>query len=52
MTNKEYMKTDLFITCCEFAGIAPTKRQASKFQRGIGKAYAARKEVLKQKDKA
>jgi hypothetical protein len=39
VTNGEFSKQDkLFRTCCELAGIEPTKRQASKFRRGFGKA--------------
>ena len=39
VTNGEFSKQDkLFRTCCELAEIEPTKRQASKFRRGFGKA--------------
>lgn len=41
MTHDEFMKTnDLFKKSCEKAGIKPTKRQASKFRRGLGLAFA------------
>lgn len=32
----------LFRKACELAGVPPTKRQAGKFRRGEGKAYAHR----------
>lgn len=39
VTNGEFSKQDkLFRTCCELAGIEPTKRQVSKYRRGFGKA--------------
>lgn len=31
-----------FIQACEAAGVKPTKRQAAKFRRGRGSAYAHR----------
>lgn len=40
MTNKDFAKQDIkFITACEKSGVEPTKRQASKFRSGKGKAY-------------
>jgi len=41
VTNREFAKDDVsFNTCCERAGLEPTKRQASKWRRGKGKAYS------------
>jgi len=45
VTNRDFMKDDHFVKACEKAGTPVTKRQASKFRRGIGKAYRSRKEV-------
>jgi len=39
MTNKKYMKEPRFIKMCELANIEPTRRQASKFKNGKGRAY-------------
>jgi hypothetical protein len=42
LTNKEYAKKNtMFINACEKAEVEPTKRQASKFRMGKGKAYAS-----------
>lgn len=44
MTHAEFAKKDaVFIAACERAGIKPTRRQAMKFRRGLGAAYAKRK---------
>jgi len=59
MKNREFAKQDIiFNKCCELATadlvdrgkkgeILPTKRQASKFRRGIGSAYKHLSEVTK-----
>ena len=40
MTNKEFAKSNKnFLETCEMANIKPTKRQASKFRRRMGKAF-------------
>lgn len=40
MTNKEFAKTDgKFRDACAEVNIDPTKRQASKYRRKMGKAY-------------
>lgn len=31
-----------FQQCCERAGVEPTRRQASKWRRGFGRAWAAK----------
>ena len=42
MNNKQFSERDqTFRTCCELAGILPTRRQASKWFRKTGAAYAA-----------
>lgn len=38
MTNKEMTEQPLFKRLCELAGIKATKRQASKWQNGRGRA--------------
>ena len=41
MTNKDFAEKDEpFKKACEQAGVKPTKRQASKWRRNKGKAYA------------
>lgn len=41
-TNTKFMKDDKsFNDACKMAGITPTKRQASKYRRGLGLAYQA-----------
>lgn len=43
MTHKEFAETDdFFKKCCEAAGVPNTKRQASKYKMGKGKAFAKR----------
>ena len=43
LTNRQFSKQDkAFQDACKAAGIEPTHRQASKFRRGIGAAYAAK----------
>jgi len=38
VTNANFVKDETFKVCCEVSGAEPTKRQASKYRRGIGKA--------------
>ncbi|MCI4435668.1 MAG: hypothetical protein JHC33_02485 [Ignisphaera sp.] len=39
-TNKDFaMKDSAFAEACGKAEVQPTRRQASKFRRGYGKAY-------------
>jgi hypothetical protein len=39
VTHAQYAKTNAhFIEKCKAVGVAPTKRQASKFRRGLGRA--------------
>lgn len=41
MTNKEFTgKDETFKNTCKAAGLKVTTRQASKFRRGMGRAYA------------
>lgn len=43
MTNQDFSQTDKsFLEACKRAGIAPSRRQASKFRLGFGKAYQSR----------
>lgn len=42
MTNRQFAASDkAFYDACVKAGIVPTMRQASKYRRACGKAYAA-----------
>ena len=42
VTNANFAgKDERFKACCEVAGVEATKRQASKFRRGIGRAARA-----------
>ena len=42
LTNDSFAATDRhFIAMCERAGVAATKRQASKYRRKLGSAYRA-----------
>lgn len=34
--------SDLFLACCEEAGVKPTVRQRNKFERGVGAAFKLR----------
>ena len=46
-THAEFAKTNKdFQTACERAGVQPTKRQAAKFRRKEGRAYANRNETV------
>ena len=38
-TNRDFAKTEDFIQRCKKAKVEPTKRQASKFRMGKGKAF-------------
>ena len=43
-SNKSFAKTNVvFQEACTKVGAEPTKRQASKFRRGMGKAFTGRK---------
>ena len=43
MTNRKFAEENRhFKECCEKAGITPTMRQASKFRRGLGDAFACK----------
>lgn len=43
MTNEKFRLTDTkFIASCDEAGLEPTKRQASKYRRRMGKAWMLR----------
>lgn len=46
-THADFMKEHkkMFEEACERGGVKPTKRQASKFRRGYGAAYANRHAV-------
>ena len=41
LNNRDYAKTEVFGKLCAKAGVEVTKRQASKFRRGVGSAYKA-----------
>ena len=44
MTNKKFAETNQeFIEACQSIDIKPTKRQASKYRMGKGKAFKAKK---------
>ena len=44
--NREYAEKELrFRRACMKAGVSPTKRQASKYRRKIGKAYREGREL-------
>lgn len=48
MTNREFAEKDRnFQKACEAAGIPPTKRQASKYLRGIGLTQKIKREGRK-----
>lgn len=40
-TNREMANSEGFKTLCGVADVKPTKRQASKYRRKMGKAYTA-----------
>jgi len=37
--NKQFAKSKWFIDVCNFAGVVPTRRQASKYRNKKGKAF-------------
>lgn len=42
VTNREFSEVDTkFREACKAAGVQPTKRQASKYRRGLGSAFKA-----------
>lgn len=46
VTNRQLAQADTFFRrCCAAAGVDPTRRQASKFRRRLGRAWAARMHV-------
>jgi hypothetical protein len=49
VTNKEFAQKDsLFKSCCEAVSLEPTRRQASKYRSGKGKAYKAKYQTKKE----
>ena len=47
MTNKEFAKTDKFFqACCDAAEVKATKREASRFKVGKGKAHKIGKPIV------
>ena len=51
--NGPFAETDMvFRTACRLAEIQPTKRQASKYRRGRGKAFQFRRDAIHQTDAA
>ncbi len=44
MTHGDFARDATFRAACKAAGVEPTKRQAAKFRRGEGRAYAARRQ--------
>lgn len=51
MTNREFAKADkLFVRACSEAGTPATARQASKWHRARGLAFAKRREAQRQLD--
>jgi len=46
LTNKKFAEMDLlFRACCAWVQLPPTSRQASKFRRGLGRAYLVKASV-------
>lgn len=43
--NQGTMASETFKKACEAAGVEPTKRQASKWNKGLGSAYAFKNRV-------
>jgi hypothetical protein len=52
ITNAEFKHTPEFIEACEAAEVKQTTRQASKFRRGVGLAYAAHLRIVQEAKKA
>lgn len=47
MSHRDYAETNQhFRACCEAGNVQPTKRQAAKFRRGEGSAYANKHKAL------
>ena len=46
MTNREFIKNGVFVKSCELAGVKATKRQASKFRAGKGRAVIQRENAF------
>lgn len=47
LTNDEFRKRDgLFVEACAVAHCEPSKRQASKYRRGLGRAVKAKARAL------
>ena len=44
-SNREFSQNESFQLACLEVGIKPTKRQASKYRRGIGSAYKGKKDA-------
>jgi hypothetical protein len=44
ITNRKFSEDGNFRKACQKANVAPTRRQASKFRRGEGKAFKASRE--------
>ena len=40
--NSNTFKSEVFVNACDAVGIKPTGRQASKFRRKLGRAFAAK----------
>jgi len=40
-------ENQLFLKCCEIAGCEPTRRQASRFRNGEGKAFSKKDEAIR-----
>lgn len=38
-SNRQYAETESFQEACQLANVKPTKRQASKYRRGLGSAF-------------
>jgi hypothetical protein len=52
LTNAEFSTQDkIFQEACRLAGVAPVKRQASKYRRGTGSAYKFKGAAAKAQEK-
>lgn len=47
MTNEEFRTDEVFIEACKLANCSPTRRQASKYRRGQGKAFKFYREAYR-----
>jgi hypothetical protein len=52
MTQEKRITNAEFIEACEAAEVKQTTRQASKFRRGVGLAYAAHLRIVQEAKKA